>query len=267
LDYHRLLVEHLALVEKLVRFVARRRHLSAPDAEEFASFVHLKLIDKDFAIFRKFEGRSSINTYLAVVIERLGLDFCVAKWGKWRPSAQARRLGTVAILLEQLLVRDGITFDEAVGTLQTNHGVGDTRAELYTLLLQLPIRSPRHTNGDEPNPHVTFAAPRDGARDFDDRHEIERVQAALIEALAVLPPEDREIVALRFERALPVSEIALALGVGGKPLYRRLQQIIRRLRTEMLGRGIDEAAIAQIIGHPTLMLTDVIAGGPHRSRN
>ena len=52
-------------------------------------------------------GRGSLNTYLRVVIERLVLDMRVTNWGKWRPSARARRLGAEAVLFEQLTVRDG----------------------------------------------------------------------------------------------------------------------------------------------------------------
>ena len=43
------------------------------------------------------------------VIQRLFLDARIAKWGKWRPSVSARRLGGVAVLLERLLTRDGLS--------------------------------------------------------------------------------------------------------------------------------------------------------------
>jgi hypothetical protein len=66
-----LLVEHLPLVSRLVRFTARRYHLTFTDTEEFASLVHVKLVESDCAVIRKFEGRSTLATYLAVVIERL----------------------------------------------------------------------------------------------------------------------------------------------------------------------------------------------------
>jgi RNA polymerase sigma factor for flagellar operon FliA len=265
LDFRQLLVDHLDLIRKIVRFVAHRRHFSRSDAEEFASFVHLKLIDRDFAILRKFEGRSTLKTYLTIVVERLSLDFCIAKWGKWRPSANARRLGPVAMLLEQLICREGITFDEAVGTLQTNHGVAHTRAELHGLLLQLPGVQGGRAGGTEP---VGPASPPATAPTFadivDDRRAIERVRAALADAIAHLEDEDRELLALRFERDLSMVEISRLTGRPLRSLYRRLDQVTQALRLELLKRGVSGSEIGAVIGHPMLALADVLVENPRR---
>jgi RNA polymerase sigma factor (sigma-70 family) len=249
------------LIDRVVRFVARRLHLSILDTEEFASHVRFKLIDRNFAILRKFEQRSSISTYLTVVIERLCLDFCIAKWGKWRPSAAARRLGAVAIMLEQLIVREGITFDEAVGTLQTNHGVSETRADLHALLLQMPVRSGRRT--DAFNPGAEDAISPDNSNDREDEHLAARLQTALTAALATLDADDQRLVRLRFGQGLAVAHIARMLNAEPKPLYRRLEQIISVLRRELTRLGIAESDITRIVGHPTLALSGVIADGPH----
>lgn len=257
MDYQQLLVQHLGLVEKVVRFVARRHHLSNADAEEFASLVRFKLVDRDFAILRKFEQRSSISTYLTIVIERLCLDFCTARWGKWRPSAAARRLGAVAILLEQLLVRDGITFDEAVGTLQTNHGVNQTREELHMLLLQLP-RAGRGIP-DAASEAIACRVAQPAFEHDDDERLVERVHIALASALASLPAEAQHIVRLRFVQGLTVAQMARVLEVSPKPLYRKFAHIIATLGSELRRQGVDEASIARIVGHPTLALSGVLA--------
>lgn len=240
--------------------------MSTLDAEEFASLVRLKLIDRDFAVLRKFEQRSSLNTYLTVVIERLCLDFCIAKLGKWRPSAAARRLGAVAIRLEQLIVREGITFDEAVGTLQTNHGVSETREELHMLLMQLPMRSVRNRAGAVP------AVPDVNVDDtwveqHDDEQLLTRVHDALFATFSALPPDDQRIIEMRFGQGLSVADVARALNVELRPLYRRLGLIVRSMRNELTRRGIDEAEIARVVGHPTLTLSGVIARPSSVSRN
>jgi hypothetical protein len=108
LDYRSLLVDHLDLVERLIHYVAQRHHLPPAEIDDFASLVRYRLIERDFAILRKFEGRSAIATYLTTVIERIYLDFGNARWGKWRASAAARRLGDVAMRLEEQVVRDGV---------------------------------------------------------------------------------------------------------------------------------------------------------------
>jgi RNA polymerase sigma factor (sigma-70 family) len=256
--YQQLLVENLELIERLVRFVARRRHLSFSDTEEFASIVRLKFVEQDFAILRKFEGRSTLGTYLTVVIERLCQDFSIARWGKWRPSAAARRMGEVAVLLEQMVLRDGVTFDEAVGTLQTNHGVSETRQQLWEMFLLLPTRSARW--GGVPSadgvPADRFADP--SFRSQEDQTEGERVSGALSEAVASLSPEDQRLLQLRFEENLTIAEISAAMGVEPRMLYRRLQVVIRGLRASLEAQGVSHADTLRLVGHPTMLLRRVL---------
>ena len=161
-EYHSLLVQHLGHIDRVVGGMARRRQLSAPDTEELTSVVRYKLIDKDFAILKKFQGRSSITTYLTIVVERLCLDFFNEQWGKWRPSAAALKIGRIGIQLEQLIARDGLTFDEAVNTLQINYGISETRENLLGIYVQLPIRTVRRLAGEEA---LALMAARGGASD------------------------------------------------------------------------------------------------------
>ena len=100
MDYERFLLENLGTVERVVAYVARRHRLSRDEANELSSAVKLKLVDHDYEVLRRYEGRSSLRTYLTAVVIRLFLDDRVARWGKWRPSAQAKRLGAVAVLLD-----------------------------------------------------------------------------------------------------------------------------------------------------------------------
>ena len=50
-----------------------------------------------------FEGRSQLRTYLITVVQRHFLDDRNARWGKWRPSSIARRIGPIAVLLDLLV--------------------------------------------------------------------------------------------------------------------------------------------------------------------
>ncbi len=135
---------HIDLVEQVIQWTCRRR-FSQEEAEEFRSRVFLKLVQDDYAVFRKFRGQSSLRTYLTTVIQRLALDFRNHLWGKWRPSAAARRLGNVALQLEVLVSRDNRMLDEAIEILRTNHQVGLSRAELERISAQLPVRSRRES--------------------------------------------------------------------------------------------------------------------------
>src|SRR3954469_22157666 len=66
-----LLLSEFTTVERVIAFVTARRRLRPADAEEFASHVKMKLIENDYAVLRKFEGRSSLRTHLTVARQRL----------------------------------------------------------------------------------------------------------------------------------------------------------------------------------------------------
>ena len=129
----RLFVEHLSCVRRLAAKVARTHQLSADEADEFEGIVCLRLIADDYAVLRRFRWQCTLQTFLTVVIRRLCLDFRVAQWGKWRPSAASREGGAAAVLLERLTMRDGLTFEQACTVLETKHTLDVQRNSLAAL--------------------------------------------------------------------------------------------------------------------------------------
>lgn len=236
----RLFRANLQVIEAVIRHVASRNRLSPDEREEFASEVRLRLIDNDYDIFRRFEHRSSLKTYLVTVIQRLFLDFRNKAWGKWRPSAEARRLGPVATRLERLTTRDGLTFDEAVNVLQTNEGVPASREELHEIYERLPVRTPRRFVGEQALDEVLApAATTEDALVARERAEVvARAQQALDRALARLPAQDQAIVRLRYADGKTVAQISRFMQLEQKPLYRRVNRIREELRTALEADGV-----------------------------
>ena len=101
-----LFLKSLPLIEKLIAFASRRSRFGREDGEDFSSWVKVKLIENDYGVLRQFKGGCNLSTYLSVVVQRLAQDYRNHLWSKWRPSAEAIRLGPLAVRLEQLLVRD-----------------------------------------------------------------------------------------------------------------------------------------------------------------
>jgi DNA-directed RNA polymerase specialized sigma24 family protein len=176
-----LFLSQLAVIERVTAYVCAQHYLAAADAEDFASHVTLKIIQDNYAVMRKFEGRSSFRTYITIVIQRLFLDYRISAWGKWRPSEEARRMGAVGLLLERLVSRDGHSFNEACELLRTNHGVTLSHADLEALAARLPVRVRRRFETEEALVHTPSAeAPPDEAVAEGERQEIgDRVSAAL----------------------------------------------------------------------------------------
>ena len=71
MDMQQVYVSHLPLIEELAAFVCRRNHMSVAETEAFIGFVKLKLIEDDYAVIRRFDGRSLFRTYLTTIIMRL----------------------------------------------------------------------------------------------------------------------------------------------------------------------------------------------------
>jgi RNA polymerase sigma factor for flagellar operon FliA len=267
-----LFVSQLPVIETILRFTCRRFGLSGADAEDFASFVKLKLIEDNYSTLRRFEGRSSLSTYLTTVIVRLYFDYRVRIWGKWRPSAEARRLGPDAVTLERLIFRDNYTFREACELMPEVPA-----PELERLYERLPYRAQRpkmvsietleddtssdpEANDDDLREEDSPAArqkrlPTAASTAPDDIGLVERHSTAikvgriLDEVTANLAAEDQAIIRMRFVDCLKVPEIARILDLDMKKLYKRIDKILLIFRAALASQHIDSTDVSDLISH------------------
>jgi RNA polymerase sigma factor (sigma-70 family) len=243
-----LFLAHLPLIERVIAWVCSRRGLRGSDAEDFASAVKTRLIEHDYDVLGKFAGRSSLRTYLTAVINRMYLDFQIQRLGKWRPSAEARRLGPLAVGLERLVHRDGLLHDEAIEYLLSDSRVSLTRDELLTLAARLPSRPARRPSA------APSAGPEqpDTSGDALERAErqalADRVFCAIRRALAGLPAEERLFLRLHFEGGLNVAQVSRALGREQKPLYIEKEVLLKRLRSRLEAEGIRQSDVQELLG-------------------
>lgn len=259
-------LQHLRTIERIAAFVARRSHLNADESAEFVQEVRVRLLEDDYAVIRKFEGRSSFSTYLTTVILRLYHQWRVEQWGKWRPSAEAKRLGDKAITLERLVARDGFTFEEAVKVLTTPAGSCYTVAELEALYVRLPLRTPRPMLiSDEDLPESVAAdGDADDRVESRDRERSARTAArAMDDVLETFEPEDRLILQMRFWDARKVPDIARALHIEQKKVYKRLDKLFGVLRRGLESAGVTKADVGRLLsrGDQEIHLGLVSAGG------
>lgn len=261
------LVDLLPLVDEVVQYVAWRHHLSADEGEDFASVVKLRLVEDDYRALRGFEGRSHPKTYLVTVVTHLLFDFRDSLWGRWRPSATAERLGPTAVLLEELITREGMSFPEAVEVMQGTHRVPLSREALRDLLHELPVRTPR-LRVDEAalaTSHAEGGAPDEGLALAEHLERVDRVETALKRALAKLTANDRVLMAMRYMDDLTPPQVARAIGLDVRPVYRRLGQATETVRASMLAEGITPEDIAGLLGHPTSTVDTLLKRGRWRS--
>jgi DNA-directed RNA polymerase specialized sigma24 family protein len=243
-----LFLGHLKLIEEIIAHSCRRSHFSPQDTEDFGGLVKLKLIDDDYAIIRQYQGKCSMRTYLAVVIKRLHLDYQDHLWGKWRYSAEAERLGPVAMRLERLLEREGHSLDEAIQILRINEKIEMSESALRALAKTLPPRLGRRFVGEE----ELEVLPHQGPQPYEDLAKKERegisrrVYVTLLSCLKALPKEDQVLVKDR--QRFSVAQIARLRKVEQKPLYRRLANIYAVLK-KCLGRhGVRRQDVKEVLG-------------------
>jgi RNA polymerase sigma factor (sigma-70 family) len=243
-----LFLANLPVIDAAIRQVCRRHHLTAAEADDFASEVRLHFIERNYEPLRRFEGRSSLRSYLIVVVQHLFLDYRNRLWGKWRPSAEAKRQGPLAMLVERLVTRDGWTLEQAAEILRTNHGVDVSEAHraLYAKLTQ---RAPaRQFVADVEADGLESSSPAPDANVLRAEQDFlaKRVQTALDRVRQTLSPTERLILKMRFEDSIAVADIARALHLNQKRLYRTLEQLLATLRRGLEAEGIDRDEAAAL---------------------
>lgn len=242
-------VSNAELIERSIRAVCRRHSLFGADAEDFAGIVRIHLISNNYAVLRQFQGRSSLSSYLSVVITRQFQDWRNARWGKWRSSAEAKRLGDTAVRLEILTVRDGLTLDEAHEVLRTHYQLRDSRAALEALSARFPVRH-RRVMVDDSAMEVMAAceiSAEERAVGAELSSTAARASTALGRSLKSLPPQDQLILRMRFHDNVPIADIAKALHLEAKPLYRRIDKLLATLRTSLEATGLTSKIVTEAL--------------------
>ena len=247
-EYQQQFLDALPQIEAVVRHVARRYRLTMDECSELEGQVKLRLIEDEYRVFRKFEGRSSLRTYLVTVVSRLLLDERTRQWGKWRPSQEAQRLGPLAVTLERLIVREEMPPDAAIATI-VSRDPSQSDTGLRAIVDRLPVRAvPRRVVSDSALTDVPSpaAGPEHLLLDDERRESMTVARAALQEATASLSSRERLLLTLRYEQGARVADIAKTLGVPQKPLYRQFEGLLERLREHLEARGLSADDIARL---------------------
>lgn len=252
---------NLDVIERAIKRVCREGNLRAADADDFASTVKVALLSNDCAIVEKFEGRSSFATYITIVIRRMFAELRRAD-GRWNPSADARRGGEAAVLLERLLWRDRREREEALMVAAAEHQEL-TRAQLEEIADGLAERAPQPRlvalDAEYELAGVSRADERAVAGEI--RQQSAYTSSIMREAMETLSAEDRIILELRFTANRSIADIARALGLEQRPLYRRIEMLLGKLRQALRKAGVDASSVADLIGAAETELDFGLADG------
>lgn len=240
---------NLALVDRVIAGVCRRAGLRDADAEDFASIAKIALMENDYAILRGYEGRAPLGAFLTVVVQRLLSREWERVRGRWRPSAEAERSGAAAVMLEKLTVRDGRSLDEAIAIVRSVDPSLDRRSarELVERLPQRPARLRLVPLPDDPHRFVAPDTADSRANESEARRLTERAARVVRETIEALPLADRMLMRFHFGAELSIADTARLLGVPQRPLYRRIEAVLRELRQALEQEGVGQAPVDELI--------------------
>ncbi|HJQ39851.1 MAG TPA: hypothetical protein VKB93_22135 [Thermoanaerobaculia bacterium] len=246
-----LLRANLEVIDRVVREICRGTRMQPDEVQDFGSTVMVSLIENDYSVLRRWEGRSTLAGYLSVVIRRLLSDRRDQELGRWQPSAEAARGGAAGVLLEKLVVRDGHSFDEAL-PLVWQLDPSRTRDDLLAMAARFPQRRPPRRAVDLEAVAEASLPERDRADDrvlSEEARRLSRRAGEIVRAtIGQWSDEDAMILRFRFGSSMPVADISRMLRIPQRPLYRRIEALLDRLRHALVAAGIDATLLPSIVG-------------------
>jgi DNA-directed RNA polymerase specialized sigma24 family protein len=249
-DYRAMYEAHQQEIERILAYFCRRWRLRDDDAQEFAAWARAKLVADDYAVFRKYQGRSRLTTYLSGVVANLSREYNVAGHGRWRPSAPALRRGELAVRLEQLVHGQGLRWGEAVEVVRSSAKTDLPDSQLVRMIAELPRRDPLRPSTlgeaaleETPAPGASDAAVLDADADS----VREKVFGVLFRAIARLPAEDQVAIRMRFWEGMKVTDVARGTQRDPKRLFKRIDRVMVLLRRELESAGISREVVRELL--------------------
>ena len=258
MDSHEFLRAHLPLIEQIVARVCRRSRLFGADQEDFALTVgEAGAHRKRLRAAARRHAASSFAAFYPVVIQRMAVDERARAFGRWQPSSvgppprRDRRHGRDVAATRPAQRGRGpaaaaCDFDSSL-----------TRERLEQLAARLPRRTarPREVELDP-----IAAGALHSSQSADDRalagdrdRAAGRASSVVREQLDAWPLEDRMLLRFRFASSMSIADISRILRLPQRPLYRRLESLLSRLRRALGDAGLDEVTVSELIGSPVEM--------------
>ena len=156
------------------------------------------------------------------------------------------------------MARDGWSLEQVVDTLRVNHGL-TLDASLQALCDKLTRRAPKRQMVAEA--HADAIESREPAPDanvmrVEQEFLAKRVRVVLERAKQALEPEERLILKMRFENAVPVADIARALHLNQKRLYRTIERLLASIGERLQAEGVSREDARQLFTNGVLASPD-----------
>ncbi|HVG08525.1 MAG TPA: sigma-70 family RNA polymerase sigma factor [Thermoanaerobaculia bacterium] len=241
--------QSLEALPPILRGLGREKRVSPEELEDLQSEIQVKLLEDDYRVLRRWDSRSSLKGYLVTVVYNVWHDWVRSEKGKVVVSAAAKRLGPPAPLLEKLLGREGFTFEEAYQLIKPGFP-GLSRGEAKEIVAQIYPRRGRIFESEDVVTRQPDLEPT-GDKRLERREKLVKKRKALAllhRILSDLPEQDRDLLLRAHAEGVKFSCIARSLGIDQRPLYRRNEKLITKVRTILEKAGIRWEDLSEVIG-------------------
>lgn len=257
---HELFARYSGAISRAAGIVCQRRHLQTQEREDFTHDAIVKALDDDAALLRKLDGRDDPVSYLVTAFTRLWTDRSRAERGRFRPSAAARRHGTIAVELERLVACGGFTAAEAVQTVLCRPDVNLSADQLARILADLhPRLQPRLVALGELDGTPEPAAPAATAEDRLIAAEIETITADVLQVLRQfirsVPAAEQALIPILLGE-VNTREAARRAGIGRHRMRGALARLTRRIIDALMTNGHSPDSVRALLAGPLRDLAD-----------
>lgn len=247
-----LLSEALEILEDLLARLARKKRLDPDEADDVSSEIRLKFVENDYAVLRSLKEPRALRSVLALFVMSRWRDHVVAELGRWRPSAAAERSGELAVELERLIHREGLSPHEAFEQVRTRGLTDASDLDLARLMAELPDRAPMRPEQvplDAVAEIPGSATPEDLLEAKEVHLEWEEVRTMLRNAQHALSAEEQVVIRMLFWDKMTIADVARALGLDQKPLYRQRDGLKARIERTLVDGGLSAEVVHRLVGN------------------
>jgi len=246
---------HLDYIENQCRRAVRRLSggspaFSAIDLENESLELFNRVIDRirenDYAVIRRFDGRSRFTTYLTALISRQAVEEIRRRKGRSRARQRAQTLGRLGLNLFEKIFSRGLNISEAMREVQLEGIPGVSEEQLARMadhiVGQDGVPAPFIISMEKP-PDCPDSPGRTPENLAIEREQRERLTEAVDRLRSELSGADRLLLRLRFPPDMDssprkASEIAAMLHTSRKAVYRRLDRLLPRCRDILEKSGL-----------------------------
>lgn len=241
----------MPIIDRAIAYVCNKYGVPESDVEDFASSVKLKLLENGYEILRKYKG-GGFATFIGSTVRHLYLDQRIREWGKWRPSAEAQRLGRAAVELETLLFRDTRPLEQVVPIVAAHHQMATEEVRAMAGRLHPHYPRPRPVSlddADDDTRPLEVADPHTFDPDYNDiAHQAGEIIRRFLEALS---EQERAVLRLRFFAGRSVIEIATSMKLDKNALYRQINRRWDEVRALLSDSGISGVDLDELSARMT----------------